>query len=72
MDKFQNTLRSIMPIAKGDYPFGSIQFSHTPHLARHCQPFPFLKWVGEKEGKDLVALVSTTCAYDITGLLRHY
>ncbi len=27
------------------------------------------RWVGEKEGKGLVALVSTACAYDITGLL---
>ncbi len=41
-------------------------------LVWRCRPFSFPKLVGGEEGNGLVALVSTTCANDITGLLRHY
>ncbi len=34
--------------------------------------FSFPKLVGGEEGKGLVAPVSTTCANDITGVLRHH
>ncbi len=36
------------------------------------KPISFPKLVGGDEGKGLVALVSTTGANDITGLLRHH
>ncbi len=40
-------------------------------LIWRCRPFSFPILVGGEEGKGLVALVSTTCANDVTDLLHH-